>query len=86
MNDWVVSLDLAQANFDHLQSMVLPYLKAGRKIEGLNLIIEELHRRVDPTKIRTWAASQGLEIRRTGRIPVEILAQYVKSEVAPNLP
>jgi len=85
VNDWVVSLDLSTTNFEELKEIFKPYLEAGRRIEDLNLIREEMRRTINPLQIRTWAVGRGIKIHRTGRIPTEIEDQYIRAEVSPNL-
>lgn len=80
-NDVVVSLDLSTPNFEHLTELLEPFLKAGRILPGVNLVREEVQRRIDPARIRIWAQREGYPVMSRGRIPAEVEDAYIKAEV-----
>lgn len=81
LNDVVVICDLSDPNYDRLVEFLRPYLTHGQQLPGVNLLREEVRRRIDPVRIRIWAKQHKLPINARGRIPQSVEDRYLAEEV-----
>jgi hypothetical protein len=68
-------LDVSPTSAQRLRSTLDPYIRAGRKVNGTS----RTHRKTNGTAaaaVRAWAAANGLEVSRRGRISTDIRALY----------
>jgi hypothetical protein len=74
-------IDLSSVHAEALRKALAPYVgaarrtpatrppvRAGRKAAGAS--------ETDPTAVRKWAKSQGIEVKDRGRVPTELVAKY----------
>ena len=65
-------IDLADHNLERLRAELAPFITAGRtstrRVKRTDRSLNKL--------VRAWAAEQGIELSRMGRIPNSVLTQY----------
>lgn len=76
-------IDLSEDNATSLRLQMAHYIEAAREVRGrrrtTNRITEATRpgkARPKPKEVREWAATQGIEVSGTGRIPNEVVEQY----------
>jgi hypothetical protein len=76
-------IDLSGKHAEALRTVLAPYLGAARRAPGsaVRRPARTGRRAVstaapDPTAIREWAKSQGIEVKDRGRVPAELVAKF----------
>jgi Lsr2 len=74
-------IDLSTGHGKELRTALARYIDAGRKVTGASRRAGQNGRKTPAssnsnTEVRTWAKTQGLEVKERGRVSAEILAQY----------
>lgn len=71
-------IDLGPDNYDKFLEAMGPFVKAGRKVGGTRKGGARRRQTTgpEPTKVREWAKSQGLEVNERGRVPRDIVEKY----------
>jgi hypothetical protein len=70
-------LDVSKGGAERLRSALAPYVRAGRRLVGKRRRPERRTRvGADAATIRAWAASNGVEVSRRGRISESVRAQF----------
>jgi hypothetical protein len=77
-------MDLSAENADALRKVLAPYASAARRV-----VPGAAARRAgrggrrtgsagasDPTAVREWAKSQGIEVKDRGRVPAELIVKF----------
>jgi hypothetical protein len=77
------AIDLSQKNRTALESLLKPYMRAGRKVAGRGIrrdrsaIAASIVRRSDElAAIREWARNNGYDVSDKGRVPYAIVEAY----------
>ena len=74
-------IDLSTEHAKELRTALGRYIHAGRRVTGTARRAAPNGRKapassLSNTEVRTWARTQGLEVKERGRIPAEVIAQY----------
>jgi hypothetical protein len=76
-------IDLSAKHSEALRKALAPYLSAARRAPGsVTRRPGRSGRRAanvggpDPTAVREWAKSQGIEVKDRGRVPAELVARF----------
>jgi hypothetical protein len=69
-------IDLSQHNAGNLRKALEPFTAAARVIGRGKSRRPTLTRDFDPVAVRKWAASNGVEVSKRGRIPGDVLARF----------
>jgi hypothetical protein len=76
-------IDLSAKNADALRRAVARYVDAGRRAPGAAARRQGRSGRkaasangTDPTAVREWAKSQGIEVKDRGRVPAELVVKF----------
>jgi Lsr2 len=76
-------IDLSAKHADALRKALVPYLGAARRAPGS--VIRRPGRAgrraanasgPDPTAVREWAKSQGIEVKDRGRVPADLVVKF----------
>lgn len=76
-------IDLSAEHAEALRTALAPYLGAARRAPGS--VTRRPSRRgrtaahasgPDPTAVREWAKSQGMEVKERGRVPAELVVRF----------
>jgi hypothetical protein len=70
------SVDLSDAHADELRAFLKPYVEAGRKAQRNRGADARRAEDFDPAAVRAWAASNGLEVSKRGRVPAAVVEKY----------
>lgn len=73
--DW--EIDLTAENRNKLQEVLAPYVAVSRKPNRKARAAKTLQSGPSAFEIRTWAASNGLQVGERGRIPQSLRDQYM---------
>jgi len=75
-------IDLNAKHAEALRTALAPYLDAARRAPASAARAARTGRRSagaaapDPTAVREWAKSQGIEVKDRGRVPAELVAKF----------
>jgi Lsr2 len=74
-------IDLSAKNAASLRKALTKYIEAARRAPGASRRPIRSGRRgsdgaADSTAVRTWAKSQGIEVKDRGRVPVDLVRQF----------
>jgi hypothetical protein len=74
-------IDLSAANAEALRNALALYIDAARRAPGAPRRPGRARRRAsatgaDPTAVREWAKSQGIEVKDRGRVPAELVVKF----------
>lgn len=74
-------IELTQEHLEEMREYLAPYIENGRKASGGRSTRKARPARrpvpkADTSAIRAWAAEQGIEVSRSGRIPAAVVEQY----------
>ena len=76
-------IDLSAKHAEALRQALAPYLGAGRRAPGSAARWPGRNGRKtasadgsDPTAVREWARSQGIEVKDRGRVPAELVVKF----------
>ena len=75
-------IDLSAKNADALRRAVARYVDAARRAPGAAARPGRSGRKAastngtDPTAVREWAKSQGIEVKDRGRVPAELVVKF----------
>ena len=76
-------IDLSAKHADALRKALAPYLGAARRTSGSATRRPARTTRKaastagpDPTTVREWAKSQGIEVKDRGRVPAELMVKF----------
>jgi hypothetical protein len=74
-------IDLSEKNAAKLRKALAPFADAGRKQGGARRESKRVaasrdSNRPDPSAVRAWAASQGIEVAARGRVPAEVIEKF----------
>ena len=74
-------IDLSTKNAGKLREALAPYTDAGRKQGGARrgakrAAVARDSDRPDPSAVRAWAESQGIEVAARGRVPAEVVEKF----------
>lgn len=74
-------IDLSTGNAKELRTALARYIEAGRRVTGSTRRAGQNGRKapangVSSTEVRTWARTQGIEVKDRGRIPAEVIGRY----------
>jgi len=85
LNGVEYEIDLCAKNMSALEDLLMPYMKAGRKVSPSpkkNVDTRSYQGRMNSQArnniIREWAITEGYNIAANGRIPTAIIAEYRK--------
>jgi hypothetical protein len=81
-------IDLSEANADELREMIDRYTAAGRRVGGrakaarpvkaaTNASSSKAGRDYDLAALRIWAAANGIEVSKRGRVAQRVVDQYL---------
>lgn len=74
-------IDLCQKDADKMSNALTPYAEAARKLAGSGKPFRNVATGPDPRAVRAWAKSKGIEVNDRGRVPQELVAQFVEAGV-----
>jgi hypothetical protein len=74
-------IDLSAAHAKALRKAVQKYIAAGRKVAPARRPGRSSSRRAakdapNPTDVREWAKSQGIEVKDRGRVPSDLVVKF----------
>jgi len=76
-------IDLSAKHAEALRKALAPYLDAARRTPGSAALRPSRTGRraahadgADPTAVREWAKSQGIEVKDRGRVPAELVVKF----------
>ena len=76
-------IDLSAEHAEALRKALAPYLDAARRVPGSTARRPGRSGRrtasasgADPTAVREWAKSQGIEVKDRGRVPAELVVKF----------
>ena len=76
-------IDLNAEHADKLRKALTPFIDAARRAPGSatqrpGRVGRRVARndRTDPTAVRVWAKSQGIEVKDRGRVPTELVVKF----------
>ena len=70
------SIDLSDSNAKKLRSALDAYVSKARKVSGRRSTSRKASSAVDNHAVRVWAASNGIELSKRGRIPQDVVSQF----------
>jgi hypothetical protein len=70
------SVDLNDAHATDLRSFLKPYVDAARKAQKARGQEAKKGDDFDPAAVRAWAASNGIEVSKRGRVPQAVVERY----------
>ena len=70
------SIDLSDSNAKKLRGALDGYVSKARKVGGRRSTSRRTSSGVDNHAVRVWAASNGIELSKRGRIPQDIVSQF----------
>ena len=70
------SIDLSDSNAKKLRSALDEYVSKARKVSGRRSTSRKASSGVDNHAVRVWAASNGIELSKRGRIPQDVVSQF----------
>jgi hypothetical protein len=80
-------IDLSAKHAEALRKALAPYLSAARRAPGSAARRPGRNGRraanaggPDPTAVREWAKSQGIEVKDRGRVPAELIVKFKAAE------
>jgi hypothetical protein len=74
-------IDLNKAHAEELRSALERYIELGRKVSSPRRTARGGARRTttggpNPSEVREWAKSQGIEVKDRGRVPEELVVKF----------
>ncbi|MBT2385405.1 Lsr2 family protein [Streptomyces sp. ISL-11] len=69
-------IDLNTANAKKLRGVLAPYLAAGRKQSRSGKVYRHTSVAPDPSAVRAWARSHGMDVPPRGRIPKRVYEAF----------
>jgi hypothetical protein len=75
-------IDLSTAHASELRNALERYIDAGRKLNGSARRAGRGNARKapssgpNPSEVREWAKSQGIEVKDRGRVPAELIVKF----------
>jgi hypothetical protein len=69
-------IDLSDSNAKKLRGALDGYVSKARKVGGRRSSSRKTSSGVDNHAVRVWAASNGIELSKRGRIPQDIVSQF----------
>jgi Lsr2 len=69
-------IDLSTSNAGRLRKALEPFTAVARATGRGRARRATLTRDFDPVAVRKWAASNGIEVSKRGRIPGDVLSQF----------
>ncbi|GAA0476664.1 Lsr2 family protein [Streptomyces stramineus] len=73
-------IDLNTANAKKLRVALAPYLEAGRKQSRSGRAYRRTSVAADPSAVRAWARSHGMDVPPRGRIPKRVYEAFNAAE------
>ncbi|MDR3360241.1 MAG: Lsr2 family protein [Bifidobacteriaceae bacterium] len=71
------TVDLSEAHAAELRGFLQTYIAAGRKQTGRRSAAPKARTDdFDPAAVRAWAASNGIEVSKRGRVPTAVVEKY----------
>lgn len=74
-------IDLCQKDADKMSNAMNPYAEAARRLAGSGKPYRAVATGPDPRAVRAWAKSKGIEVSDRGRVPSELVAQFIEAGV-----
>jgi hypothetical protein len=75
-------IDLSSAHASELRNALEKYIGAGRRVNGTARRTGRASARKspasgpNPSEVREWAKSQGIEVKDRGRVPAELVVKF----------
>jgi hypothetical protein len=69
-------IDLSDKNAGKLRDALRPFLEAARKTRASAKSPVRKETKVDTRAVREWAASNGLDVNKRGRIPADVIEKF----------
>lgn len=74
-------IDLTESEATDLRDSLAPFIKAGRRVTGKASGAARSRRSAgggpDPKAVREWAAANGIKVSDRGRVPADVIEQYL---------
>jgi hypothetical protein len=70
------AIDLNDQNAKKLRGALEGYVSKARKVSGKRSSSRKTSSPIDSKAIRAWAASNGIELSKRGRIPQDVVSQF----------
>jgi hypothetical protein len=70
------AIDLSDDNAKKLRGALDGYVSKARKVSGKRTSSRSAVSPIDSKAIRAWAASNGIELSKRGRIPQDVVSQF----------
>jgi hypothetical protein len=70
------AIDLSDQNAQKLRDALDGYISKARKVSGKRSTSRTAVSPIDSKAIRAWAASNGIELSKRGRIPQDVVSQF----------
>jgi Lsr2 len=72
----VYAIDLSDSNAKKLRGALDGYVSKARKVSGKRSSSRKASSPIDNKTIRAWAASNGIQLSKRGRIPQDVVSQF----------
>ena len=75
-------IDLSKAHAGELRSALQPYVASARRVTsggtggGRRASRSAARRGPNPSDVRAWARSEGIEVKDKGRVPAELVVKF----------
>jgi hypothetical protein len=80
LNGQNYEIDLSDKHAGELREALAPFTAAGRRQGGARRTQKRIavpgSDRPNPIEVRTWAASQGIEVAARGRVPADVIVKF----------
>ena len=70
------AIDLSDQNAKKLRGALDGYISKARKVSGKRSTGRQAVSPIDSKAIRAWAASNGVQLSKRGRIPQDVVSQF----------
>jgi hypothetical protein len=70
------TVDLNDSHAKELRLFLKPYVEAGRKAQRSRVADVRKAEDFDPAAVRAWAASNGIDVSKRGRVPATVVEKY----------
>lgn len=67
-------IDLSASHAGQLRDALAPYINAARRAGSAARTSRKAA--PDPTEVRAWARTQGIEVKDRGRVPADLIARF----------
>ena len=74
-------IDLCQKDADKMSNSINTYAEAARRLATSGKAYRNVATGPDPRAVRAWAKTKGIEVSDRGRVPAELVTQFIEAGV-----